>query len=96
MAIHKLKTWPQPFQAQWEGRKLFEFRRDDHDPPFSVDDVLHSMEWNPETETFSGRMVAATVAYVARGLFGIPDGYCVMSLADLKRFPPLDSPPRES
>jgi len=30
MINHDLKTWPDPFQAVWDGKKLFELRlRDD-------------------------------------------------------------------
>lgn len=43
--IHELKTWPRHFQAIYDGRKTFEFRRNDRD--FKVDDILILKEWEP-------------------------------------------------
>ena len=78
--IHELKCWPEPFEALWSGRKLFDFRRDDRD--FKVGDTLRQSKWDPMEEDFMGRTVYAIVTYIIRGpKFGIPDGYCVMSLS---------------
>ncbi len=42
---HPLKTWPGPFQAVWDGVKLFEYRVNDRD--FKVGDMLALMEYDP-------------------------------------------------
>lgn len=42
---HKLKTWPDYFQAVWEGRKKFDLRRDDRD--YQVGDMLLLREYDP-------------------------------------------------
>ncbi len=82
MAEHLLKTWPEPFQAIFLGRKAFEYRRDDRG--FQVEDILRLEEWDPKTHEYTGRWLKATVLYIARyPAFGVPEGYCVMSLAVL-------------
>lgn len=93
MATHRLKTWPEPFEAIALGTKTFEFRRDDRSPPFGAGDWLNLVEWMPWPGPaggghFTGRLLAARVTYVARGPdFGIPEGSCVMSLAEITRYP---------
>jgi hypothetical protein len=79
MKKHVLKTWPVPFQAIWEGAKLFEFRKDDRG--YEVGDELVLREWSPETEFFTGRVVYATVTYLLREKFGLPEGFVIMSLS---------------
>jgi hypothetical protein len=74
---HKLKTWTAPFQAMWEGRKLFEFRKNDRD--FKIGDWLTLQEWNPGTE-YTGREMNARVTWILTEGFGLPWGYCIMSL----------------
>ena len=86
MNIHCLKTWPEPFEALWEGLKTYEYRRDDRD--FQVGDELVLQEWDPETEEYSGRSLKAKVQYMSRGPdWGIPDGYCCMSIRAYARRP---------
>lgn len=75
---HFLKTWPIPFQAIWDEKKLFEWRLNDRD--FSVGDELVLQEWDPETEDFSGREIRTSVTYVLEGRFGVPEGYAILSL----------------
>jgi hypothetical protein len=87
LVTHRLKTVPDAFQALWDGIKNFEYRKDDRDPPFAVGDWLHCHEFDPSTETYSGRLVVARVSYVARNRFGIPDGYCVMALKEMTCYP---------
>ncbi len=79
MKRHVLKTWPEPFQAVFVGRKQFEFRRDDRG--FQVGDRLELHEWDPKTEEFTGREWTVKVTYIVQGpKFGIPEGYCIMSV----------------
>lgn len=80
MARHRLKTWPEPYQAVCAGVKLYEYRLDDR--RFNVGDVLELAEWDPLTESFTGMQTDRRVTYITRGpAFGIPRGFCVMSLA---------------
>lgn len=93
MAEHTLKTWPNAFDAVASGQKRFEWRRDDRG--FEVGDVLVLQKWDPQGSRWSGmgeyittgtlydrRIVEIRyrVTYILRGMFGVPDGYCVMSL----------------
>jgi hypothetical protein len=79
--IHGLKTWPEPFQAVWDGRKTFEFRKNDRG--FKEGDRLSLQEWDPETEGYTGRNISARINYLLSAGFGLPEGYCIMSIGDL-------------
>lgn len=94
MATHELKTWLEPFQALWEGRKTAEFRKDDREPRYEVGDWLHLEEWNPDPDNhwshgyYTGRMVTAQITDVRReSAFGIPAGYAMLSLGEVTRHP---------
>jgi hypothetical protein len=81
--IHYLKTWPKFYEAVLDGTKTFEVRRFDRD--FKVGDVLHLQEFNPLTETFTGRTCAREVSYILTGgQFGIEPGHVVMGIRPLK------------
>lgn len=80
---HHLKTWRDPFAALLDGSKRFEFRRDDRG--FQVGDILVLREWDHEMLLYTGREFFAQVTYVLREepgavAFGVPEGYCVMSI----------------
>lgn len=78
--LHKLKSWPDQFQAVWDGIKVHEYRKDDRD--FHIGDILILKEYNPNKKRgkYSGRHIIARVMYVSRRSFGIPNEYCVMSI----------------
>lgn len=84
MTIHRLKAHPEPFDAVLAGRKTFEWRRDDRDPPFAVDDHLELAEWDPGADhgagAYTGRELTAAVSYVLRGAFGVSPGFAVLAL----------------
>ena len=88
---HELKCHPEPFQASKRGEKNFEFRKDDRD--YRVGDNLHLREWMPGSGwdndggnegDYTGDECHRRVDYIIREGFGIPKGYCIMSLALLK------------
>ena len=81
---HRLKCWPEYFRLIFLGRKTFEFRPDDRDPAFEVEDTLILEEWDPQTAEYTGRILRCVVLHISRpGPFPVPDGYCIMSLAVL-------------
>lgn len=77
--IHDLKTWPLEFNAVESGAKRFEFRKNDRG--FTRGDCLVLKEWSPSAKGYSGHMLRCVVTYIVHGPeFGVPDGYCVMSI----------------
>ena len=83
---HSLKTWPSEFAAVLDGRKTFEYR-DARDRDFSVGDTLRLREWCPAEESYTGRVEEREVTYILRGSFGVPDGYAVLAIANLRTEP---------
>lgn len=89
--VHRLKTWPEPFRAVLDGRKLFEVRRDDRG--FEVGDVLRLLEWDPSAwqenlrldhAGYTGRELSRMITYkVAGGSWGLPHDLCVLGLGEL-------------
>jgi hypothetical protein len=80
-ARHILKTWPVPWAAMATGRKTFEWRKDDRG--YREGDMLVLRMWDPATETYRGDELIRWVTYIVRGpSFGIPDGFCVMSVSE--------------
>ncbi len=91
---HKLKTWPEPFQAVIAGAKRFEVRRDDRG--FAVGDTLRLEEYVPSppsdvsvllgspstpTGAYTGRAAVFLVTYMIEGTrWGLEDGFVAMSL----------------
>lgn len=77
--IHELKTATAPFAAMREGKKRFEYRRDDRG--FAVGDLLLLREWDEEDGAYTGRVILASVLYLlVGGVFCVPSGFCVMSI----------------
>ena len=81
---HELKTWPQFFWDVWLCHKTFEVRRNDRN--FKVSDTLRLLEWDPNTEQYTGAEMTAYVGYILQGgAFGIEHGFCVLGLQHVFR-----------
>lgn len=79
MATHELKTLPEYFIKLVKGQKTFEWRKNDRD--FKAGDELVLCEWNEETQKYTGRIVSFDAGFIVYGgVFGIPEGYCIISL----------------
>lgn len=77
--IHELKTYPKYFSRIVSGEKTFEVRKKDRD--FENGDILKLMEYNPDTNEFTGQVVDVKVTYlISGGQFGIEPDYCVMAI----------------
>lgn len=79
MTEHTLKLWPAYFDAVADGTKRFEVRST-RDRTFAVGDVLVLREWDPQTETYSGRSVMVLVTFVVEGAPFLPEGTAVLSI----------------
>jgi len=77
---HILKCWTMPFQAMRDGIKTFEFRKNDRD--YHVGEILELHEWNPDTD-YTGRVGFYKVTWCLYEGFGLPDGYCIMSVISM-------------
>jgi hypothetical protein len=93
MATHELKSWPDQFQAMWNGRKRAEFRRDDRG--YAVGDLLDLREWDPVRDRYTGFRLTARVTHLVRGPgFEVPRGFVVLSIEVLDaQVLPRASPP---
>jgi len=86
--IHELKTWIEPFQDVWDGRKTFEVRENDRD--FKTGDFIllkegqlggFGMTDHDLTFVYTGREIGASITYIMQGgKFGIEEGYVVMGI----------------
>lgn len=92
MALHELKTWPAPFEAVLDGKKTYEFRRNDRN--FQVGDQLWLREWNNETAQYTGRSATTEVSYIThfavlalKGVVEMPVGFVPLSLVGLEKEP---------
>jgi hypothetical protein len=96
--IHKLRCWPEPFEAAWRGDRTAEYREDDRN--FQVGDILFEQEWTPTDRGqphgdgwFTGRVIRFVVTHVSReGPCGVPKGYVVLSVKRLFEGPPQFDP----
>lgn len=84
MAVHRLKTWCEPFQALRLGLKPFEYRAED-DRTFEVGDLLCLEEWDSELERYTGDAAWRLATYVLRDAFGVPPGFAVIGLTAIAR-----------
>lgn len=58
--------------------KTFEFRLNDRD--FKVGGILIIRDYDHDKGEYSGRIAVRRITYILYSGFGIPDGYCVMSI----------------
>ncbi len=78
MKEHRLKTRQPWFKDVCDGRKPFEFRKDDRG--FEVGDHLILEEYDPRTKTYGGGVCCVEVIYILRCAPGLPVGYCIMAI----------------
>lgn len=83
---HRVKSWPDLFEATLSGDKKHDMRRSS-DRDYKVGDWLRLCEFDPITKRYSGRELRVRITYVTSAEFpcalsgdGLRDGYCILSL----------------
>ena len=59
---HELKVWPVYFNEIFKCRKNFDIRKNDRN--FKVGDTITFMEWDPSTESYTGRHCHREISYI--------------------------------
>lgn len=78
--VHELKAVDPHFDEVAEGRKTFEYRRDDR--AYAVGDILHLRQYDALTDSYSGFEVRVRVTHLLRGpTWDVGNGYVIMSVA---------------
>ena len=80
---HKLKCWPEPYEAIRSGDKTLELRKNDRG--FRVGDVLRLQLWDPEQVLYLGAEVDVLVTHFQTG-FGLPADMVAMSIRRVSLF----------
>jgi ethanolamine utilization microcompartment shell protein EutS len=78
--LHELKTDPNQFDFLFDDSKKFEFRKADRN--FRPGDILILREYDPLTQ-YTGQYLLRSVTHILREGYGLPDGYCIMSIMPL-------------
>jgi Domain of unknown function (DUF3850) len=87
MKTHEVKSWLEFFEPVYDGTKNFELRKNDRG--YAVGDVIILREWDPNTETYTGRKCARRIAYCMNGIgsagtiapyHGLSIGYVILGL----------------
>lgn len=80
--VRNLKTWPRPFQELADEIKSYEVRKDDRTPPYAVGDTVNLLEFDPDTETYTGRVLRGVICHKtgSQAPSPLPDGLCVLGL----------------
>ena len=60
----KKKVWPVYFEAIISGKKKYELRLNDFE--INERDVLLLEEWDPKTQSYTGRAIEKNVTYVGK------------------------------
>ena len=84
---HQLKTWPKYFWPVVRGEKTFELRKNDRG--FKVGDYLDLLEYDSESQSYSGQNSLFTITYITD--FQQQPGYVVMGIKPVVAGNALDS-----
>ena len=83
---HTIKCVNPHFDAMWRGLKTFDMRKNDRF--YESGDILKQREYSAKTDTYSGRVIVATVLHVTypADYDVIPYEYCIMSVRVERRY----------
>lgn len=72
--VDTVKIWPEYFQAQKQGIKNFEIRRNDRD--YQVGQIIVLKEFDPQKNEFTGRKIYCLITYITN--YEQKEGYVVL------------------
>lgn len=82
MTIHELKILPEYYNAQVEGKKNFEIRKNDRN--YQIGDWIALKEYDPQTKEFTGQSFVAEITYITN--YQQKDGYVVLGTKHIEEW----------
>ncbi len=86
---HKVKSWPDLFQATLSGAKTHDMRKS-VDRDYRVGDILRMQEFDPKSNRYTGRELLVKITYITSARFpcalsgdGLDPDYCILSIKKL-------------
>jgi len=77
--VHHLKTIEPYFSDIRSRKKTFEIRKNDRN--FQLEDALILKEYDPETDTYSGKFEVRYVIYILEGM-GLSPGFVALGIEE--------------
>lgn len=74
MKVHELKILPEYYNAQIEGKKNFEIRKNDRN--YQIGDEIYLREYDPINKKYTGRRILVKVTYITD--YKQREGYVVL------------------
>ena len=84
MKTHYKKLTQPFFDDVWDGKKMFELRKNDCD--YKVDDFIILEEYDSAKNTYSGRNMRVLIKYILQGFEGLEKDYCILGIEVFDRF----------
>ena len=85
MNAHKLKTTNPYFNEVWERKKTFEVRNNDRG--FKVFDRIQLLEYEPDSDSYTGRKIYGQITYLLKDYDYVKEGYVVFGFKIRMRIP---------
>lgn len=82
--VHKLKCWPDFYEAVKRGDKTVELRKNDRN--YRVGDVLVLQEWDPLDATYQGAEFEVLVTHITEARDFLKEGILALSIRRVERF----------
>ena len=84
--VHTVKSWPQFFEPMLSGVKTHDVRRVT-DRNYQAGDLLRLQEFDPQSESFTGRELLVRITYVTSSEYpcalseqALNPNYCILSV----------------
>ena len=81
---HKVKCWPEYFDAVKSGDKTFELRKNDRN--YRAGDVLCLQAWDPDTGLYVGAEYEVLITYTTTFVDALKDGFIAMGIRPANLF----------
>lgn len=82
--VHKLKCWPEFYEAVRAGDKTVELRKDDRN--YRVGDVLVLEKYDPSVAMYCGAECEVLVTHITKGESFLREGIVALSIKRVDRF----------
>jgi hypothetical protein len=79
MKTHRVKSWPEFFDAISLGVKTFDLRKDDRG--YQVGDNIQFEEFNGVLSKYTGKTATRRIIYILRNFDGLMPGYCILGIS---------------